>query len=867
MILSLIESDQLGNARKALRRITVSENLTAELESMCASLARMKSLRLSPGKKQGSDKSEHPIDERLAHHVEAERTRLFFLTLSNERPQTSEQIERMGSQLTYPNDASVKKYLGDLFFLAGNRLKAGGLYSEVLKSKSRDLDSLVDDIESKGFFPGQKPTKTTLRILELLEEVDEACTTSGTSYLCAGDVPAIFLKKQFTNFNHLGVFVPAKHLEHICRSLADGQRDDRKVEHWEPDDNRFDIAIRYSDTESIDCNLVDLDTSRSWGLHVDIFPFHEKHETSRCLGLHRNRATFEIEPDLFAKMQRVQLAGFEFSLPCDIKKLAETLPPQTRKNTPLASFALTSTNVSYASLLAREENAPDDLETATSSRQRLVSLDAEINEEKATIDRFWNHIRDMVADEPQREKSAEDARKRRLDLAVELVETCRKNNIPVTVVSKCALAQERGQGIPTDCDAVDLLVTKAGFAKLDMILSQNLPQNRAWVTNKRYPDFPDLGGRFTDINSSYLTKDHSCNDFPMGLFTRVVVAEKPDKNDGRKDSTILRARWNGQSTSIREEWLDRLEIREFEDRALPFLNDNADYLNMNYGFSWNIIPKNTPKQSRDAIESASIPYLRCVEMLKLDPGFIDYQRALQLRNNKQQERRAVIKNAMGCIAKREIAFLNELAIKLEEHVWEFDLDNPKRHLEDFAEFARIAKRKELAGFPNSVAMRDDLRNTMLLTLIYANMIEQCKAVSRLLTNWDERDFYIHSCDLIAELLVCRACNDPERALMALDELENDQKIRFHREAEKTRLWLLARSSDQPKSEMEIKNACGQIRNRGDLEIELLIGNLYHQAGLLARAVNHYSKAGRSRNSLILKNLAENGVFYQENNDA
>jgi len=508
-------------------------------------------------------------------------------------------------------------------------------------------------------------------------------------------------------------------------------------------------------------------------------------------------------------------------------------------------------------------------------------------------------------------------------LLVEFDKICRENNIEYCVCSGCALGIERHGGfIPWD-DDIDLFITRDNYIKLDELMNKSLPENRAWVTDRNYPEYENPLVRYVDTSTTQIARSRIGDGTPLGIFLELFILDPyPDDTEKQEeynkylwlfgelkatrycatraagykdiydeklyrkyrkriesedkqavldeiqkehltydydDCSFLCVRWPIRIVVLKKEWMENLVYREFEGAMLPFMRDNIDYL---YYTEYGYDwDLIPPKESREVHDTIT----------NIDTAFDEELETLLGRANEVDFVEKIKKNKNDRL---EMKF-NDMIIQ------EAAAHQKKAYLE------ALAEELEKEDLTPSI---DNLENLRLLlsryikvqcsrryyvTKMKANISEKLlEAILYLLVS-SNRMLVIYK---IIDIYSDYECSSKYKEIsdticeMKLNRYKNKRKevqeaYDYLREAgfgkiiecERTCMWLMSEDY-QSVTEAEMLEKYSELEKPNDTIIKKHVGDYYYNNNNLKEAENWYSKAKRTRNGMMLFDMQKKGFF-------
>lgn len=508
-------------------------------------------------------------------------------------------------------------------------------------------------------------------------------------------------------------------------------------------------------------------------------------------------------------------------------------------------------------------------------------------------------------------------------LLVEFDGICRENGIEYCVCSGCALGIERHGGfIPWD-DDIDLFITRDNYIKLDELMNKNLPENRAWVTDRNYPEYENPLVRYVDTSTTLIARSRIDDGTPLGIFLELFILDPyPDDKEKQKeynkylwlfgelkatrycaaratgykdtyDEQLYRmyekrlehedkaavldeiqkehltynydecswlcARWPILTVVLKKEWMENLEYRDFEGAMLPFMKDNLDYL---YYTEYGYDWDLIPqKENRETHDTIT----------NIDKSF-DVQLDAVLK--RAGETSFVEKIKKNKIDRLEMKF-HDMAVQ------ETAAYQKKAYLEALA--AELVKEDLTTSFENLPNLRVLLSRYLkvqcsrryYITKMKANIPEELLEAILYLMIFSNKMTMI---DKIIEIYSDYKCSSRYKELsdaicqMKLNRYKNKRKevqeaynylceAGFGKiiECERSCMWLMSRDY-QTVSESEILSKYSELEKKNDSVIKKHIGDYYYNNNNIREADVWYTKAKKTRNGMILFDMYKKGFF-------
>ncbi|MBR0373985.1 MAG: LicD family protein [Mogibacterium sp.] len=138
-----------------------------------------------------------------------------------------------------------------------------------------------------------------------------------------------------------------------------------------------------------------------------------------------------------------------------------------------------------------------------------------------------------------------DTQKILFDLMCEFDEICSENQIEYILAGGATLGAIRNGGfLPWD-DDVDILITRDNYLKLDKVLSEKVDhglENRAWVTEDRYPLYTNPIGRYIDTGTTLISRSMIAMNIPMGINLELFIMD-PIPDDPEEELLFRKNLW------------------------------------------------------------------------------------------------------------------------------------------------------------------------------------------------------------------------------------------------------------------------------------------------------------------------------------
>ena len=509
------------------------------------------------------------------------------------------------------------------------------------------------------------------------------------------------------------------------------------------------------------------------------------------------------------------------------------------------------------------------------------------------------------------------------ELLVEFDGICRENDIKYCVCSGCALGLERHGGfIPWD-DDIDLFITRDNFNRLDELMNRSIPENRAWVTDKNYPEYENPLVRYVDTSTTQIARSRIDDGTPLGIFLELFILDPyPDDKEkqeeynkhlwlfgelkatrycaaratGYKDTydeqlyrkykkrlekedkqavldeiqreyltydydecSLLCARWAIRTVVLKKEWMENLEYRDFEGAMLPFIKDNLDYLQYT---EYGYDWDLVPeKQNREFHDTIT----------NVGKSFDDKLEALLKRADEMD----FVKNIKNNKNDRLEMKFNDLVIQ------ETAAYQKKAYLEAMAE--ELEKEDLTPCFENIPDLRVLLRRYFkvqcsrryYITKMKADISEELlEAILYLMVFTNRMNIIYKVMEVYSDYKCTAAYKDVADTIcrMKLDRYKNKRKevqeaydhlcgLGFGKsiECERSAMWLMS-NDYQSVSESEILSLYSEMARQSDPVIRKYIGDYYYNNKDLNKADTWYSKAKKTRNGMILFDMYKKGFF-------
>ena len=507
-----------------------------------------------------------------------------------------------------------------------------------------------------------------------------------------------------------------------------------------------------------------------------------------------------------------------------------------------------------------------------------------------------------------------------LDLMKEFDRICRENNIQYFFAGGTALGAVRNGGfLPWD-DDVDVLIKRSEYEKLDKVMNSLPLKGRAWVTEETYPTYRNPTPRFFDLNSTDILVSRLDYGAPKGLQIEVFIMDPyPNEEEkridfnkhlwlysevtnhyifyGRNDmpdkmfdielyhhyKDLLRekgvayvkqellkhitypeeecdcycGRWSCIPYVFKKEWMASQKMVMFEGIKIPVPAGVYYEMLENYDANWDIIPPVKKRKVHPSLKSSTIEYTRFESSIRKWCDEVGYNDLIAANKEDRLERfasRLAIEKQFSLVRK---AYLGEIAGRFNQFSWKYEREKQEFFEECFEEFFLTLFKQSYRKYKLAVPLNDDLLETILLTLIHKNEIENALFLVQLYPGFSGQSQYLKVCSHILDAKIGKYDMDADLCRKLLAELSEIPELYGQIEIERTRMWL--NSISEIRTVDEIERMLQDCTHPDDLEIVKYAGDMYEKAGALQLMNECYEKViKKSRNGMILYDLKKRG---------
>lgn len=509
------------------------------------------------------------------------------------------------------------------------------------------------------------------------------------------------------------------------------------------------------------------------------------------------------------------------------------------------------------------------------------------------------------------------------ELLVEFDEICRKNSVEYCVCSGCALGIERHGGfIPWD-DDIDLFITRDNYIKLDKIMNTSLPENRAWVTDRNYPEYENPLVRYVDTSTTQIARSRIDDGTPLGVFLELFILD-PYPNDAEKqkeynkylwlfgelkatrycaarasgykdtydeklyhmykqrlesedkqavldeiqkehltydydECDFLCARWPIRTVVLKKAWMEDLEYRDFEGAMLPFMKDNMDYI---YFTEYGYDWDLIPqKQNREVHDTIT----------NIDKSFDEKLSAVLKRADEMAFVEKIKKNKNDRL---EMKF-NDLIIQetaayqkkayleaLGEELDKEDLTPAYENLPNLRVVLRKYLRVQCSRRYYITKMKADISERLLEAILYLMIFtNKMNVIYNILDIYSDYECSAGYKEVADTICLMKLNRYKQKRKEVQEAYDHLCEAGFGKtiECERAAVWLMSEDY-QSVSEAELLSRYSELQKKNDSVIRKHMGDYYYNNNNMKEADIWYSKAKKTRNGMILFDMYKKGFF-------
>ncbi|MDO5118090.1 MAG: LicD family protein [Eggerthellaceae bacterium] len=318
--------------------------------------------------------------------------------------------------------------------------------------------------------------------------------------------------------------------------------------------------------------------------------------------------------------------------------------------------------------------------------------------------------------------------------------------------------------------------------------------------------------------------------------------------------------WGLDHKVVHKKWAEDIVRRDFEGKSLPFFRENIQYaFETEYGVNWNMVPVETKQVTHDNIVRIDEPYTEHID--EITDIARKHRMGQLLEENKKDniERFFAQLDMHEFAAKQKRDVLQAMANELERQTWHFDVERVNDLYESFRDYFYIQFAQRYRKFHEKPALRDDVLETMLLTLLHRNLLTNSGVLVDLYPESRCYSEFRGIIDDICALKNAKIAQDADTVGNLLGRLSGKYCLEQQLEVERARMWLTVQTA-QDMGDEEIDALIETCVHGSDYEIMKRIGDLHYEKGDYVAASKWYAPALKCRDGIILLDLNEKGFY-------
>lgn len=279
MVMTLIFTNRIGKAILLLDLHSESA-LYGKLREICNWIMEMKIEKYSNGTEKVKEYLQllDSVPD-IANQVEYTRARLWLIAQEADNP-NYESIRRTTQSYAHLDDAEVQKYIGDLYYRAGDIFMADRYYKKILRQGQNGI--IVKDLRELGFFDGAEVQQHTLQALDLLKRFNKICRKNAIPYIVSGVLAKVVYSRNLQNLAAIQVFMKSEDMLKFVEYVEEHPSKNFTLEHYGTNPRYPFFTVRYVDKRT---TLIDSTQSlayRKCGINIEIVPIRSIDRKPSC---------------------------------------------------------------------------------------------------------------------------------------------------------------------------------------------------------------------------------------------------------------------------------------------------------------------------------------------------------------------------------------------------------------------------------------------------------------------------------------------------------------------------------------------------------------------------------------------------------